>query len=135
MNRRKIIGPRHPNYKRGKTIGSGGYVELSSKIHGASYRQREHRVVMARKLGRPLRSTEIVHHIDGDPANNRVSNLRIETRASHNRLHARGGKLLVCAECGAERWYTPGLMKRMTADRYMCRMCRYGHTWDNGAKT
>lgn len=30
---------------------------------------------------------EVVHHIDGDPKNNTLENLKVMTRAEHNRFH------------------------------------------------
>jgi len=50
---------------------------------------REHRLVMARTLGRPLLTDELVDHMDGDKTNNAPSNLRIYHRGrnepgSHN---------------------------------------------------
>lgn len=47
----------------------------------------EHRVVMENILGRPLRRDEIVHHIDGNKANNNPSNLMIMSRSEHAKLH------------------------------------------------
>lgn len=47
----------------------------------------EHRLIMAKIIGRPLKSHEHVHHIDGDKANNDPTNLRLMSQAEHNRLH------------------------------------------------
>ena len=48
-----------------------------------------HREVMAASIGRPLTSEEVVHHIDGNPANNKLSNLMLfESSAAHIRYHA-----------------------------------------------
>ena len=37
----------------------------------------EHRLVMARFLGRPLTNIEVVHHRDGNGMNNVISNLQL----------------------------------------------------------
>lgn len=47
---------------------------------------RLHRWVMEQHLGRPLTSAEHVHHIDGNPNNNDVSNLCILTHGEHARI-------------------------------------------------
>lgn len=47
-----------------------------------------HRVVMAESLGRPLKPEEVVHHIDGDPGNNKISNLMLfPNNAEHRKYH------------------------------------------------
>lgn len=48
---------------------------------------RTHRYVMQKHLGRELRSNEIVHHIDGNKANNDISNLEIVSRSEHIKMH------------------------------------------------
>ena len=46
-----------------------------------------HRKIMEEKLGRPLKSTEIVHHINGDKLDNRPENLVVTTRSEHQSVH------------------------------------------------
>lgn len=46
-----------------------------------------HRDVASRKIGRPLRSNEVVHHRDGNKRNNRASNLQVMTRKQHWKIH------------------------------------------------
>lgn len=50
----------------------------------------EHRLVMAQKLGRPLKTSEHVHHIDRNKANNDPANLMLVTASEHAHMH--GGK-------------------------------------------
>jgi len=47
----------------------------------------EHRKIMRLKLGRELKPNEVVHHIDGNPHNNKPSNLIVMSRSEHTRLH------------------------------------------------
>lgn len=45
------------------------------------------RALMAAHLGRELLTTEIVHHINHDPTNDRIENLAITTRSEHIGMH------------------------------------------------
>lgn len=47
---------------------------------------REHRHVMQVHLGRRLLPNEHVHHINGDPTDNRVENLMVLTNSEHQKL-------------------------------------------------
>lgn len=65
----------------------------------------EHRLVMSNALSRPLKSDECVHHIDGNPRNNDLSNLELTTNSQHTIYHKTTGRTmikLVCAYCNNE---------------------------------
>lgn len=48
----------------------------------------EHRTVVERKLGRPLKRGEVVHHRDGDPHNNHPDNLQVlSSQGKHINMH------------------------------------------------
>ena len=47
---------------------------------------REHRLVVALSIGRPLFTSEVVHHRNGDKLDNRLENLEITTHAKHRQL-------------------------------------------------
>lgn len=70
--------------------GKGSFTPFGYKLIYRNGKQRfEHRVIMEALLGRPLKRSEEVHHIDGCPWNNDPGNLRILTNGEHRKIHTK----------------------------------------------
>jgi HNH endonuclease len=86
-------GANNPNWKGGVTVGSDGRVFVYCPGHpeakhlgGGAYALR-YRLVAAEMLGRPLNDDEVVHHINGDPGDDRPGNLLVlPSQAEHARI-------------------------------------------------
>ena len=95
-------GATHGMWKGGKTVTGQGYVQcmVTADDQMASMRSRsgyvlEHRLVVARAIGRPLEPRETVHHINGDRKDNSLENLQLR-QSAHG-----AGVVFVCADCGS----------------------------------
>jgi transposase-like protein len=95
-------GPLHSCWKGGTKITSDGYRTVWIPPHDplAVMRQKagtvlEHRLVMARSLGRPLHSYETVHHKNADKQDNRIDNLQLR-QGNHG-----AGGAWKCLDCGS----------------------------------
>jgi HNH endonuclease len=88
-------GPGSAAWKGGRYLSSYGYVRVRVDradplycMTGKDGYVPEHRLVVARRLGRPLTRAEHVHHVDGDKLNNDGANLVLVASASeHQSLH------------------------------------------------
>jgi len=81
---RDISGENNPHYKGGLSR-FDGYIICTHR--NAKRWTFYHRALMEAYLGRPLRSDEIVHHINGVKDDNRIENLQLVTRGEHINLH------------------------------------------------
>lgn len=69
-----------------------GYRWRYVTIAGKRTARREHRCVMEEHLGRDLDPWELVHHKDGDTANNAIENLEMAEWSAHTSAHHTGGR-------------------------------------------
>jgi len=82
-----LVGNKH-NWKGGKISDGQGYIDIYFPIHpNANFHGyvAEHRLVMEKKLGRYLKSTEFVHHLNGIRDDNRPENLCVVNKYSHEK--------------------------------------------------
>lgn len=110
------------------------YLRADGYIHvkvGPYERELEHRLVATQMIGRPLRTDEHVHHLNGDKADNRPENLVVMTNAEHQKLHDWHITKMrrierVCEACG-KRY----LVKQSKAESRFCsNACRLPALWD-----
>lgn len=133
----KIRGELHYRWRGGRARKDNGYIVVT--VHGEypfpeslSARRRiyEHRMVMELHLGRALGSGEVVHHLNGDSADNRIENLALHgSHADHMAEHGARGDWMrrwpACVfGCGRQaksycgrRWHACARCRRLAANR------------------
>lgn len=102
--KRNMRGAANPSWKGGSHVTATGYrmvwVDADDPLalmRGYKNFVLEHRLVMARALGRALLPTESVHHVNGDRLDNRIENLQLRTTVGHGQgVHHR------CRDCGSQ---------------------------------
>ena len=80
----------NPRWKGGVLLNHSGYILRSMKTHpncdirGYVF---EHRLIMEKHLGRTLKESEVVHHINGDKTDNNIENLMLFSSHSEHMRH------------------------------------------------
>lgn len=97
MNHTKIInnsyvkGNKHYNWKGGRYC-DGRYNYILNPNHLRAKKDgyvAEHMLVIEKKIGRPLKEGEVIHHIDGNKTNNNPDNLLLFPNSkSHLKFHS-----------------------------------------------
>ena len=90
-------GDGNPSYSGGRHKLSIGYVVIlapedpEADSRGYIY---EHRYVARQIVGRRLKKSEVVHHIDGDKTNNSIENLMVfPSHSDHMKHHAEQARI------------------------------------------
>ena len=78
-----MAGEQNSNWKGGKALMNGYWF---IRIDRGVYKKRS-RIEMETYLWKELSSHDIVHHINGDKADDRIENLQLMTRKEHINLH------------------------------------------------
>lgn len=90
-------GSNHPMWKGGRGVKSG-YWTVYNPTHPRALnigRVWEHILVAEKKLGRPIKKDEPIHHIDLDRLNNKPSNLIVlKNNSEHQQLHSSLNKVV-----------------------------------------
>lgn len=116
-------GEESNHWRGGKIVDKDGYIRILSPGHPRARGRYvlEHILIAERALGHSLLPGAIIHHVDGNMANNANSNLVIcQDQAYHLLLHTRTRALRACGNanyrfcCYCKRWDDPQNMRIYT---------------------
>lgn len=99
-------GSDHPKWNGGRRIDKDGYVVVFAPDNPMTRKNRyvlEHRINMARHLGRNLKKHEVVHHKNGDRQDNRIENLEVFSNNTDHLAHELKGRCPKWTEDGKRR--------------------------------
>jgi len=117
--RKHFAGENNPAWKGGRYIEPGkGYVLVRAPRHQRARQNGyvlEHILVMEKRLGRSLRDGEVVHHLNGNPADNHPENLALHS-SNGEHLAQRGHHVPKAPPCDCGRpSYARGMCSRCYA--------------------
>ena len=126
-----VSGSQNHSWKGGTHRHPLGYIKLLIPTHPRADCKgyvSEHLVVVERALGKYLRPGAHIHHVNGDPSDNRTSNLVVcENHAYHHLLHARARALKRPAFCQVDGCHRPvKIHKHGFCNRHYLRFLRHG---------
>ena len=98
-------GEKCGKWKGGRVVTASGYVLVHREDHPRADKYghvHEHILVVEENYGRHLHPQNVVHHINGIKADNRIENLLVcENTSAHTQLHT---SLRAESECGNADW-------------------------------
>ena len=109
-------GEQHPGWKHGSKLIKGYRYLYCADHHSGQRYVAEHRLVVEREIGRPLRRSEVVHHIDGDSLNNAAANLQVFSSNAEHLRHELTGRTPNWTDDG-KRKIQAGILKAAASNR------------------
>src|SRR3990167_7979491 len=113
-----VSGAHNPNWRGGRRVDKDGYVLIHAPHHPYAESDgyvREHRLVMEKHLKRFLAHQEVVHHRNGNTADNRLENLSLMSKREHDR-HSLKERF----QNGWKPWEKIRLPENRWSEKYKC---------------